>query len=234
MKNPIAEIGKPDSLDLVKPEDAQADGEFFCPDKNCLDPERRLSLRTSTRNNKYFSHRPSCDHDISAAMLLHKMVIAQLKLMPSILLPKTSFLSQPKLFNIDQNKSRIEYDPEMHTTPEVMLINDEGEMVYLDVIFDDELNEEKYKAAVQQNLPYLILDLEQFYLDNQENLFDIDFLQKAVPKLLHDQYKKSWQFLPQRSHKFNKKTTAGIITGALVGVAGIASIFLFRKDKKKK
>mgnify|MGYP001043928241 CR=1 FL=1 len=232
MKNPIAEVGRPDSLDLVKPEDAPNEGEYFCPDKNCLDPERKLTLKTSTRNNKYFSHRPSCDHDISPAMLLHKMVIAHLKLMPSILLPKTGFFSQPKLFSINQEKSRIEYDPDMHSTPEVMLINDEEEMVYLDIIFDDELSEEKYRAAVQQNLPYLVLDLEEFYQDNQVNLVDVDFLQKAVPELLHDQHVKSWQFLPEHLRKINKNTTKGLITGALIGVAGIAGVFLFKSFKK--
>lgn len=231
MKNPIAEIGQPDSLDLVKPEDASPEGEYYCPDKNCLDPERKLTLKVSTLNNKYFSHRASCDHDVSPAMLLHKMVVAQLKLLPSILLPKTNLISQPSLFNINKEKSRIEYNPELNDVPEIMLINDKEEMVYIDVVFDEELSDQKYRAAVQQNIPYLILDLEDFYLDNLDNINDIDFLQEAVPSLLHNQQVKQWQFLPSHLRKFSKNKITKMLAGGLVGLAGIAGYFIYKNKK---
>jgi hypothetical protein len=233
MKNPIAEIGKPDSLDLVKPEDALPEEEYYCPDKNCLDPERKLTLKVSTLNNKYFSHRPSCDHDISPQLLLHKMVVAQLKLLPAILLPKAGFLSQPKLFQINHEKSRIEFNPELQSTPEIMLISDHEEMVYLDVIFNEEISDVKYQAAVQQNVPYLILDLEDFYYDNLEQLNDIDFLQESVPSLLHNQKVKSWQYLPAHNRRLTKKTATQIIAGTIVGVIGVAGYLLYKSGKKE-
>lgn len=232
MKNPIAEIGKPDSLDLVKPQDASPEGEYYCPDKDCLDPERKLTLKVSTRNNKYFSHRPSCDHDISPDLLLHKMVVAQLKLLPAFLLPKPGFFSQPKLFNINHQKSRIAFEPELKSTPEILLINDREEMVYLDIVLNDDLSEEKYQAAIQQNIPYVILDLKDFYSDHQDKLHDIDFLQAEVPSLLHNQAVKKWLLTPSNQGAPKKKVSQ-LIAGATVGILGIAGFFLFKSRKNQ-
>ncbi|MFW5701267.1 MAG: hypothetical protein ACOCWM_06210 [Cyclobacteriaceae bacterium] len=233
MKNSIAEIGKPDSLDLIKPEDASPEGDYYCPDKNCLDPERKLSLKISTLNNKYFSHRPSCDHNISSNLLLHKMVMAQLKLLPAILLPKTGFFTQPKLFDINHSKSRIAYDPELKSTPEIMLINNQEEMVYLDIIFNDEIPEDKYQAALQQNIPYFIMDLEDFYHDNSPRLNDIDFLQEAVPALLHNQEIKNWQYLPSKNYQISKMSATQLVAGAIVGMVGVAGYLWYRSGKSK-
>lgn len=76
--NPIAELDKPDSGNIITPEEAykiKDTHNFFCPDFDCKDPKRVLIPAISVNNNYFFRHKGNYKHEIRPETLLHKSAI---------------------------------------------------------------------------------------------------------------------------------------------------------------
>lgn len=232
MKNPLAEVTSPDSLELIKaesPETENAGLTYFCPDPQCLDPERTLLLKRSTRGNKYFSHRAGFDHDIHPKTLLHKMALAEFKAMKKYRLPDG--LNGKQWLEIDWAKSMVEFNGIHGDKPDVHLVDKDGFECLIEVTISYSVNDKKFETAKAMDLPLIELNLQRFFIENDENARNnIDSLQYHAPELVGDTSNAQWVFIPERlKSRKNVFSNPAVIGGAvLLGAAGVAAYFSFR------
>lgn len=87
LRNPFAELVKPDSGILVTAQDAGYSQNYFCPHSTCRDPERKLFRKQSKNGRYFFCHYGDYEHLIGFETLLHKSSIAYFKESQVIELP---------------------------------------------------------------------------------------------------------------------------------------------------
>jgi hypothetical protein len=204
--NPIAEVNEPDSGWLVTPQQARTlknrndNQRFFCPDYDCKDKERYLSLKQSVKGKDFFSHRPGCEHPINPETLLHKSAVKWFERKAAFEIPAyrhdQTQLKQQTL-KLDIEETRLEYSRLKTIIPDVLLCTESGFKFAVEIVVTSDVNESKAKKIEAFNLPTLRISLTSFYYRNKERCqTDLDFINEHLPKLLTDISLKSWVIAP--------------------------------------
>ena len=235
MKNPIAELDKPDSLKFIKPEDTDYENNekgYYCPDNACLDPERKLYLKKSTLGNLYFSHGSGFDHELNAENLFHKLVIADIMNRDHFTFPSQSFFDKSNTIEIDHSKSKVIKFEKKGVNPDIMLVSKNNDQFYIEVNISTPTDNEKIIKAKEENIPFLSLDLRNFYNLNQEKLQnDIDFMLQSVKSLAIENDNKSWIFKPKTEKSLKDFLTKKNMIGAAVfGAVALVAGYFIKKD----
>ena len=235
MKNPIAELDNPDSLKFIKPENADYDNNeinYFCPDNNCLDPERKLNLRKSTLGNLYFSHNAGYDHELHADIILHKLATSEIINSSKFKFPSKSIIGKTNEIFINHSESKANNPVKNEVTPDILLVSNTNDHYYIDINVSSSTNDEKINKAKNENIPLLSIDLQNFYKLNEAKLQqDIDFMLQNVQELVHSNDVKKWTYKPKAEKNFKDYVTKkNVIGAAIVGVAAIITGYFIKKD----
>lgn len=232
MKNLVAEANNYNSFKFIKPQDALENKEYYCPDPQCKDPGRKLYLRKSSLNRKYFAHRVGKEHEIHPKTLLHKLLVGYFTKITSYKLPQ--IINGKESIDIDHQKSIIDFKGLEGDVPDVLLEDKDGFKCFVEVTLGFPINKKKVDAVKKLNIPLIELNIIQFYAQNKEKLKDnVDFFFEHVPKLVKSPAKAI--FLPSdaKTDKKSVKNTSVIIGGAvLLGAAGLATYIGYKTSKK--
>ncbi len=195
LANPFAELTSPDSGLLISPKTAktyQKKSTFYCPDPDCIDPERVLFLKSSPRDRPFFCHRQNYQHDFAPETLLHKSAVRWF-------IGKTSFEipdNEPPLFkrvDLDQLKTVTEFRKLPRHVPDVKLMTSDAFEFAVEIFVTNDVKEEKKKIISQFGLPTLRIDLSDFYEENWEKCkTDLDFVKEKLEVLMTDNARKKW------------------------------------------
>lgn len=232
MKNPVAEVNKPDSLIFVKPDSAAGDDAeivYFCPDPQCLDPDRTLLMKRSNLGNPYFSHRPGYDHDVHPKMLFHKMILAEFKNMKRYVLPER--INGKRQIEIDWSKSTVNFNGLDADMPDIRLVDRNGFECFVEATINYPVNDKKLSAAKKHDLPLVELNLYRLFIENDEKSRDhFDFLIFHASEMANDASNAQFVFIPERlkvkKHVFSSPTLIG--GAVLLGVAALIAYFSLR------
>jgi hypothetical protein len=231
MKNPVAESNYYNSLEFTKPKDALENIEYFCPDPNCPDPGKKLFLRKSPKDKKYFKHRVGMDHEIHAKTLLHKILVGQFKKIDKFSLPQS--IDGKNEVEIDHAKSMIEFKGLEGDVPDIYLEDKDGFKCFIEVTISFPIEKKKMDAVKNLDIPLIEINVKKFFEENGEKLNkNIDFLMNSASELMYSSAK--IVFLPStaKTAKKTRPNTSTIIGGAVVlGAAGLAT-YLTLKGKK--
>lgn len=226
MKNPEAEVGRPDSLQFVTPEQAKLKdiNELFCPDPLCPGRTRRMYLKRSKNSLLFFCHFGTGEHATNPETLLHKMAIrAFLELdifeIPNINMQGVNYPASKVTLN--KSKTVIEYRLTKGIVPDVVLESIEGFRFAVEIYVTNPTKEEKIKKLVSNDLPTLEIDLNSFYKNNIEDCrTDLAFIKSHVFDLVNDLKLKTWLRPPLDSGPLmlEKQKTLPDNTGCLVAI----------------
>ncbi len=241
--NPIAERDSPDSGKFATPKDVypiRKEFNFYCPDHNCLDPERKLFPAKSKLGNYFFKHNNNYGHDIRPETLLHKLSIKWFKGKGKFEIPSFQVenkVTNQQLVSIDSELTELEYRRLERIIPDVKLTTNNGFQFAIEIVVTSDLSEEKIKLIEQFNLPTIRIDLTKFYEENTDKCrVDYDFVTAKLDELLSDIRLKSWAVLPKYSETKGKLELTGKPktdnTGCLIGLVSVGLIYLFNKLKK--
>jgi hypothetical protein len=230
MKNPIAELYQYNSFQFVKPQDAAEGKSFYCPDPECPDPERKLFLRKSSLDKKYFTHKIGKEHEIHPKTLLHKMVVGEFKKLKTYRLPK--IMNGRKEIDIDHHKSTIEFKGLSGDTPDIHLVAKDGFECFVEVAIGFKPNKKKVEEAKKRRLPLIEVNIEKFYSHHKDSLStDINFFINHAPRLVDGPSSKivydPWE--TKTEAKKHVSTTTMIGGAVLLGAAGLATYFGLKK-----
>lgn len=204
--NPIAELNNPDSGKFITPENAHnmrtidKEIKFYCPDASCLDNDRILFPRKSSLGNYHFTHRKEFGHDIQPETLLHKLAIKWFEQKEEFELPSHNKLKN-RIAKIDKNKTVLEYNSLDNIRPDVKIeIIDSSEIenvVAIEIVVTNGISEDKLTKVQDYRLQTIIIDLQEFYLNNKEKCrVDVDFIKENLDELLTCSENKSWVVEP--------------------------------------
>jgi len=230
MKNPVAELNKPDSLLIVKAastENEYNDIAYYCPDPRCLDPQRVLLLKRSNLGNQYFSHRPGYDHDIHPKTLFHKMVVAEFRNMNRYVLPEG--IRGKKKIEIDWSRSTVGFNGLDGDQPDIKLVDKNGFECFIEPTINYPVNDKKLNTAVRLDIPLIELNLYRLFMESEEKNRDhFDFLVFHASEMANDPSNARYLFIPER-YKSPKRalSTLAIAGGAALAAAAMA-YFIFR------
>src|SRR5688572_3870888 len=199
--NPVAEIHKIDSGELVSPEQGLKHTQFFCPDYDCRDPDRILLLVISKNKNPFFRHRANFSHDIRPETLLHKSAIKWFVGKKSYEIPRhnsNGFSFAKQQIDLDDSKTICEFRKLRLIIPDVKLCMVNGFEFAVEIVVTNDLSDEKKKLIHQFDLPVLRVDLSEFYKKHRnECRSDLDFINQHLSSLMTDDSLKSWVIAPQ-------------------------------------
>jgi hypothetical protein len=218
--NPVAEVHKADSGVLVSPDEARKkysnEKHFFCPDYDCKDKERYLSLKQSVKGKNFFSHRPGFEHPIHPETLLHKSAVKWFEGKTEFEIPARKYnekqLTQQTVA-LNSNETKLEYSRLQTIIPDVLLCTETGFRFAVEIVVTSDVNESKAKKIEAFNLPTLRISLTDFYKANKERCqTDLTFIQSHLNELLTDIKLKRWVIPPVL-----EELPEGIETAALPG-----------------
>ncbi|TND07950.1 MAG: hypothetical protein FD123_2758 [Bacteroidetes bacterium] len=200
-KNPYAELGRADSANYITPDEAVIlrDGgrkDFYCPDSDCRDPYRRLSLVEQKHKRPFFRHYHGYDHNSNPETLLHKLAVKWFADKTAFEIP--SHESEGKALKqqtvqLDAAKTRLEYNIANTIRPDVMLHTESGFTFAVEIVVTSDVHSAKAKKIELFNLPTLRIDFSRFYLYNRERCqTDKQFIESSLNRLLADINLKSW------------------------------------------
>lgn len=195
LANPFAELTSPDSGLLISPKTAktyQKKSTFYCPDPDCIDPERVLFLKSSPRDRPFFCHRQNYQHDFAPETLLHKSAVRWFMGKTSFEIPN----NEAPLFkrvDLDQLKTVTEFRKLPKHVPDVKLMTTDAFEFAVEIFVTNDVKEEKKKIISQFGLPTLRIDLSDFYEENWEKCkTDLDFVKAKLEVLMTDNARKKW------------------------------------------
>jgi hypothetical protein len=163
--NPIAEVGKIDSGDIRTPEESKTIKDtdlFFCPDYDCKDRERRLSLKKSGLGNYFFSHLPGCQHDIGPETLLHKLAIKWFENKTEFELPSGNSGDKQikrQLVKLDPAKTQLEYSRLKTIIPDVKLCTIDNFEFAVEIFVTNDISDAKKKLIQQFTIIFIKSEL---------------------------------------------------------------------------
>lgn len=232
--NPIAELDKPDSFKIITAEEAdkiQGKKEYYCPDKNCKDPNRRLILSHSKYDLPFFKHYPEFQHDIFPQTLLHKLAVQWYKNKSSLTIPEAQ-ISGGKYSQQVVNLKTIscEHRGSPGFIPDVYLETVEGFKFIIEIVVTNDIDKEKSKLIREIELPTIAIYLNDFYKDNQEQCrYDQKFVSENLNSLLTDIQLQEWFFdpLPEAPLTFIKTETANTNDTAFGWFGGVIIVLIF-------
>lgn len=235
--NPIAELDAPDSGKIILPNPAyniKDKHKFFCPDYDCKDEKRILTVKKSSKDNYFFSHRRGSGHDIQPETLLHKLAIKWFLIQDEYEIPSLS-LTGKKLVNqivqLDKSKTECEFRKLKRIIPDVKLITENGFIFAIEIVVTSDINDSKSKLIEEFNLPTIRVDLSTFYNANKKSCqVDYEFIQNNLPTLLTDINLKSW-VIPPKYESINDKfefIQTNTNNGCLPILAGLGFFLLIR------
>lgn len=227
MKNPIAELEKPDSLKFIDPTQADpADQEekYYCLDPNCPDPSRQLYLKRSSKGKQYFSHGHRFDHRYSPGTLLRKLAIAHLKELAFFKTPAKTFFDKDKIIALDKSKTKL-YPRQWGQKPEALLTGSGGQSYFVGLAITGPVSDRKAEYARERAIPLIEVDLEDFYETNKEECEeDVEFIEKHIRNLLVEAAPRQWTYLAGKE----KIGGSAILVGAL-GALALAGYLLLKR-----
>lgn len=195
LANPFAELTAPDSGLLISPRAAKAyqnKTTFYCPDSECIDPERILFLKSSPRDRPFFCHRQSYQHDFAPETLLHKSAVRWFIGKASFEIPEHEPLLVKRV-DLDVLKTVTEFRKLPRHIPDVKLITTDAFEFAVEIFVTNDVKEEKKKIISQFGLPTLRIDLSDFYEENWEKCkTDLDFVKEKLEVLMTDNARKKW------------------------------------------
>lgn len=198
--NPVAELNRPDSGDIVKPAQTKQGDKLFCPDHDCGDPDRKLFLKHSSLGNPFFSHRPGFSHPIYPQTLLHKLSVKWFEGQTALEIPEGRVVDKiltRKTLNIDPTKTQLEFRQHQSVIPDVIVETEEGFKIAIEIVVSNDVSPEKSILLHELKLPTICIDLSDFYNANKEACrTDIDFIKSNLDRLLQDLVRKRWVRLP--------------------------------------
>jgi hypothetical protein len=229
MKNPIAELHQFNSFQFIKPEDAAEAKSFFCPDPHCPDPEKKLYLRKSSLNKKFFAHKIGKEHEIHPKTLLHKMVVGEFGKIQKFRLPQT--LNGKSEIEVDHHRSRIDFQGLENEMPDIHLVGKDGIECFVEVTIGVPVNKKKMETAKKKGIPLIEVNIAKFFNENTESLMnDLDFFLMHAALLVKGTSSKviynPWEDIKSKSHV---STTAVIGGAVLLGAAGLATYWGLKK-----
>jgi hypothetical protein len=203
--NPIAELKFPDSGIIVEPiakEYAKKDVQsFFCPDPKCKDPKRRMFIKKSSLGNIFFSHYGKFSHDIYPETLLHKLAIKWFENKSDFEIPEVkvgSTLIEQQTLSLDPQKTVLEYKGIDTVQPDIYVETTNGFKLAIEIAVTHKVDDDKEKKLSDTNTPTLEIDLERFYLENQERCrVDKGFIEQHLDQLLTDLSLMKWIVPPK-------------------------------------
>lgn len=202
--NPVAELDKPDSGELVNPNVAyqlKEDHKFYCPDFDCKDSERILIIKKSSNGNPFFSHKPGFFHDINPETLLHKSAIKWFLAQTEFEIPSCDLVGkrlEQQTVILDPTKTKPEFRKLEHIIPDVKLTTISNFEFAIEIVVTNDVSQTKSKRIHEFGLPTIRIDLQDFYKANKtECQINLDFIQRHLPGLMSDIVKKTWVIAPQ-------------------------------------
>lgn len=197
--NPIAELNKPDSGELILPIqafDKRDNSKFFCPDYDCKDTERILTVKKSNKGNYFFCHRPNCEHDIRPETLLHKLAIKWFIDKEQYEIPFSNQIKR-QFIELDKSKTVCEFRQLQRIIPDVILSTFNDFLFAIEIVVTSDIDENKAKLINEFHLPTIRVNLSNFYNQNKNSCqTDFEFIQEHLPKLMEDISLKSWVIPP--------------------------------------
>lgn len=201
--NPIAEIDQIDSGDITTPEEAiplKSIRKFFCPDFDCKDPKRRLSLKKSKLENYFFCHHPGYEHEIRPETLLHKLAIRWFVSKSEFEVPERVVSSKRikrQILQLDTNKTLPEYSRLKLIKPDVKLYTVDGFEFAIEIVVTHDLDDSKKKLIDKFGLPTVRIDLSFFYKQfPYECRVNKSFVEKNLDNLPTNVELKKWVISP--------------------------------------
>jgi hypothetical protein len=238
--NPIAELDNPDSGKIISPAKAynlKDEREFFCPDYDCKDVERILTVKRSSQGNYFFCHRSNCTHDIRPETLLHKSAISWFKGKNDFEIPSHLFknkLLDKQIIQIDSSKTELEFRKLKRIIPDVILHSPSGLILAIEIVVTNDISEKKKKLIDEFNLPTLRINLAEFYsLDPFRSRTDLEYIMANINVLLSDLSLKSWIRVPSELNGLNTSPIKKVIGWENLVLTGIAIVGLWKISKKK-
>ncbi len=239
-KNPFAEIVKPDSGEMIFPDQAyemKAKDEnisFYCPENNCTDPDRILFIKKSSLGNVYFSHRQGYeDHTTAPETLLHKLAIKWFEGKSIYEVPLSNFITV-SLLNIDADKTVTEYNFLKTIIPDVKLTTTNDFEFAVEIFVTNDISDEKMKLIQNFGLPTLRVDLSDFYKKYKTECRDnIKFVQGSLDFLMTDIKIKKWVFpVPEKA---KEEKSGGNMAWRLLAFLGLGiGVLLFIRNRIRK
>lgn len=231
--NPIAELDKPDSGKIILPTQAielKAEHSFYCPDFDCKDAERILTVKKSSKGNYFFSHKPNCGHDIRPETLLHKLAIKWFLDKVEYEWPANKILRRQTV-HIDPLKTICEFRKLERIIPDVTLTTDNDINFAIEIVVTNDIHESKAKLIKEFNLPTIRVDLTTFYRENTEKCqTDLEFIQVNLDRLMTDVQLKSW-VIPVDNAVIKEKfefTETSANNGCVTVLAGLGILLLLK------
>ena len=236
--NPIAETDRPDSGKLIIPENAykiKDNVSFFCPDYDCKDNERILTVKKSVNDNFFFSHRPNCGHDIKPETLLHKSAIKWFLDKDEYELPSYTFADKElkrQNIKLDKSKTECEFRKLKRIIPDVKLTTQNEFEFAIEIVVTSDIDEQKLKLINEFKLPTIRVDLTQFYKQNKKDCqVNYEFIQNHLTGLMTDNNLKAW-VLPPEFQLIKDKFDFGTINkndGCLTILTALGIILLIKR-----
>lgn len=233
--NPIAELERPDSGNLVTPSKASTLEEgikYYCPDHDCKDPNRILILVKSKLGKYFFRHKPDFGHDIHPETLLHKLAIKWFEDCTDFEIPKSGRIKQ-QIVEFDKTKTELEFRKLERIIPDVKLTTIKGLVFAIEIVVTSDIKTEKSKLIEEFKLPTLRIDLSDFYHRNKECCqTDYEFVKSNLDELLTDISLKSWVIAPNYSNSAPldlEELKPAPNTGCLLVLFAAVALVLLRK-----
>jgi hypothetical protein len=220
--NPIAELDHPDSGIILKPEGCRKyrdEGrQFFCPDPECIDPNRILRLVVRSNGTIFFRHEANCGHSIQSETLLHKLSVRWFEKREQINLPlyqRDKFYLPPQVTLLDPMKTKCEYRKLERHIPDVRLVTTNGFEFAIEIVVTSDISNDKNKLIHDFGLPTLRINLSTFYKENSEKCrTDYDFVVGKLDSLLGDVARMNW-IIPPNLEEVNNKLEMNELQTAL-------------------
>ena len=207
--NPVAELDRPDSGNIIIPDQAKLGDKLFCPDYDCKDKERKLFLKHSSLGNAFFSHRPGFSHPIYGQTLLHKLAIEWFSGKTAFEIPSGivhNVRRDKALLLLDSYKTELEFRQYQNVIPDVIVETLTGFRFAIEIVVTNDVSPEKTILLHESKLPTVCIDLTDFYHTYMEACrADIDFIKANLDTLLQDIALKRWVRSPSNENKENKK-----------------------------
>lgn len=234
--NPVAEKDSADSGRIMTPEEAyplRKDFQFFCPDHDCLDSERKLIPAKSKLGNLFFKHKPNYTHDIQPQTLLHKLAVKWFEKKEEFEIPRfeldDKIVKQQKI-SIDSERTKLEYRQLERIIPDVIMTTIDGFEFAIEVVVTSDINEDKRKLIEKFELPTVRIILSDFYNKEPHKCrTDYSYIHQSLDHLLTNPELKSWVIAPKKivdSISFEEKSTGN--SGCLLGIV-IGTIYLLTR-----
>lgn len=239
LKNPQAEMDKPDSGDLRDPDETLYENKksirFFCPDDDCIDPDRVLIIAKKKRY--YFKHRQDYDHEGHPETLLHKSAIRWFEGRKQFEIPSgrgAGKTPNKQMVQLEVDKTQLEYRLYKGIRPDVMFTTIEKEEFAVEIVVTSDLTDKKRKRIENLDLDTIRLDLSEFYKKDPERCrTDREFVMSNLDGLLTDVDLKRWVPSKDIQNEISEETESDNTCWRIgAWLLFIAAIFLGPRIKK--